>query len=760
MAKDEKSQGSRKINKLLDNLDKQTSDLYRDTYHGTNILDTLYQNVSDELDDAIRAATDGDDEYKNLSNITKLYNKLAKDLGGGTDEITQNFGKNNDKDISNLFMSNDMMSSLMEAYGKSKWIAELDAEFDMILKYMPKLKAALDIKRDCVLCSDSYTKEFLTIKPKNTTENSTRAIAIEANIASMKKIYDLERNVEKWYDYTSKKGEVFIYNVPYDIALDQLLKRKANTSYAITESHLMENMRMFNDTEVNAKVLDGSIVLKCDKSKLLPHVAENNLYLRKALGDDMVKGLSEQFVITERSDKFEDHLHKDGKDTEIKFDRTIDDEIKWEDDDKSAQDGLISGNKKESKVKINGAIVKIIDRSRFIPIYIEDVFFGGYYIEYDLEDSVDTNANSNVQGYNSITSMFNNGRADQDADRLKGDNILRSIAGKISSKINSTFINANVELKKEIYMMLKYNDKYNQVNKSLAMNVVYIPADDVTHLKFKEDPETHRGISDLWDSLVPAKQWIMLNITSTLGQITRGYDRRVYYVKQSLDSNVAQSLLNVISQIKKGNMGIREMESINNIIGVLGRFNDFVIPMGPNGDPPIQFDTMPGQQFDYPQELMQTNEEAAINATEVPVEIVNSSQGMDFAIRYTMTNNKLLRSVLKRQLIIEETLSRLVTNIYKYEFNENVELEVILPPPVFLAITQNSSLIQNVVQYADSIVEIEMANEQDNAKAMFKRKLIRKLAPNYISDKEIDDIKKECSVQGVIDKSESQDDGY
>ena len=107
-----------------------------------------------------------------------------------------------------------------------------------------------------------------------------------------------------------------------------------------------------------------------------------------------------------------------------------------------------------------------------------------------------------------------------------------------------------------------------------------------------------------------------------------------------------------------------EMESINNILGVLGKFNDFVIPVGPSGDSPITFDIMSGQQFELPTELMQNLEESAVSQTGVPLEIVNSSNQMDFAIRYTMTNAMLLRNVLKRQVTVEKYLTKICNKIY------------------------------------------------------------------------------------------------
>ena len=763
----------RKIDKSLDLLRQRVNDLYNNTYYSNDNSEEFKTQVTDKLDDAIRKSTQQDEEFKNISNTSKLFRKLLKNTTSSNSaqaKLDKAFGKGGDDDISSLFQSSDLIASMMESYSKTKWITELDNEFDLICKYMTKLQAALDIKRDAVLCSDSYTKEFLEVHAKGENPQSDRNAAIQNNIAEMIKKYDLSNKAETWYEDTSKYGEEFVYCVPYSTALEQLLRRKQSTSYSITES---VTKREFNKelkklpVTVTMEAGDNNepiIKINFDKSKVLKEAVENNLYLQKAAGNDLLKGLSESFVVHETNDKFEDHFEKSDKThTIVKLDKTIDDELDWEDDDKSAADGLMNSNTKpNAKVKVNGAVLRTIKHDRIIPIYIEDTMFGAYYIRFNQFEDIDINATGNIRGYNSITGMFNNGQVatqvnnNEDVENQK-NLLLRTLAGKISQKIDAAFINSNTDLKEEIYKILKFNDKYNQISHTIDMDVVFVPSDDIHHLKFREDPDTHRGISDLWDALVPAKQWITLTLTSVLGWATRGFDRRVYYVKQSLDTNTAQSLLNVITTIKKGNFGIRQMESVNNILGIVGRFNDFVIPMGPSGDAPIQFDTMPGQQFEFPTDLQANLEESAVNSTGVPLEIVNSSTGMDFAVRYTMTNAKLLRNVLKRQLKMEDFLSEIFTKIYRFEYDENITLEVQLPPPAFLSMTQGTQLLNSAVQYADSITEVEMAGQSDEGKALFKKRLIRKLIPSYMSDEEIEKIKDQIALDNSIQKSKGED---
>ena len=313
----------------------------------------------------------------------------------------------------------------------------------------------------------------------------------------MIKKYDLSNKAETWYEDTSKYGEEFVYCVPYSTALEQLLRRKQSTSYSITES---VTKREFNKelkklpVTVTMEAGDNNepiIKINFDKSKVLKEAVENNLYLQKAAGNDLLKGLSESFVVHETNDKFEDHFEKSDKThTIVKLDKTIDDELDWEDDDKSAADGLMNSNTKpNAKVKVNGAVLRTIKHDRIIPIYIEDTMFGAYYIRFNQFEDIDINATGNIRGYNSITGMFNNGQVatqvnnNEDVENQK-NLLLRTLAGKISQKIDAAFINSNTDLKEEIYKILKFNDKYNQISHTIDMDVVFVPSDDIHHLKF------------------------------------------------------------------------------------------------------------------------------------------------------------------------------------------------------------------------------------------------------------------------------------
>ena len=252
-------------------------------------------------------------------------------------------------------------------------------------------------------------------------------------------------------------------------------------------------------------------------------------------------------------------------------------------------------------------------------------------------------------------------------------------------------------------------------------------------------------------------------MTNTLGILTRGQDKRVYYVKQNVEQNIAQTMLNVINQIKRGNFGMREIENMNTILNITGRFNDYVIPVGPSGDAPVQFEVMQGQEFNPNTELMDKLEEMSINSTGMPIEFIqNRMQSLDFAIQATTVNAKVLRSTYKRQSVYEYYISRIETKLYNSEYSDNITITCTLPAPLFLHMTNINQMIENTRTYVQSIAdyeyEAETAKDQnaDAKKAIFIRNMMRKKLMAYLKLDEVEDMKTAAEMEFNKDKPQEQ----
>ena len=333
----------------------------------------------------------------------------------------------------------------------------------------------------------------------------------------------------------------------------------------------------------------------------------------------------------------------------------------------------------------------------------------------------------------------------------KINDFVRHIAHKISNEIDKKFINANQDLTSQIYAILKYNDVYNSRAFLQHMRVSFLPEEDVHRLVFNIDSKTHRGISDCLKGLIPAKLFACLYITNVTGILTRGQDKRVYYVKQTVESNISQTLLNVINQIKKSNFGIRQIQNLNNILNITGRFNDFVIPVGQSGDAPIQFEVMPGQQFEINNDLYNMLEEMAVNSTGVPIELVQARNSPDFATQFTSSSIKISRLVFARQAVVEEFMNKVCTKIYNCEYEDNITVETALPPPMILNITNTSQMINSTKDYVTQIAEYEYDGETsdtvDQEKAAFTRKMMRSMLSSYVRVSSVDRFKEEAKLE-------------
>ena len=171
--------------------------------------------------------------------------------------------------------------------------------------------------------------------------------------------------------------------------------------------------------------------------------------------------------------------------------------------------------------------------------------------------------------------------------------------------------------------------------------------------------------------------------------------------------------MNTIQQIKQGNFGLRQFSSINNVLNMTGNFNDFVIPTNASGDSPVQIEVLQGQQFNDNTERMNQLKEMAINSVDVPFEIIQTRQSVDYAMQLSMSSSRFLRKIYHRQGQYAPLISRLVTKLYKYEFGKNDEIEAILPPPMFLNMANTNQLVDNIKQYVTTVTEYEMNNIED-----------------------------------------------
>lgn len=803
MAKNNRNinKASKNIRNIVSGISDNMDTLYRSTYMSNPQQNNDLSDLGDRINSSIDRIVDKNINTVGVPSVSKLYTRAAASTSGNS--------ANNKvvNELEKMFDNGLMTDDLYGLFMSNRYLRELDTEIDTVCKYMPKLEEALAVQKDCILSADHFSKDFLNLEYPS---SGNDAIVFAERAKAFKVKYELAKLCEEIYDNTSKYGEQFVYRVPYATAIGKLLANKPEGeivapsrigesaignssttneyfSFTLTESKstiknvrtgyeehvdnpqvLTESVRKIpNGKEVTEEVMTSvlgknesfNIGIEINRSNIIESAVKeyDRAYKQKQrIHESSMSAIYEQwYATTVHEDSINDknnaiadgnvHFYGDKKDERI-----------------ITNDGLITGEpKKIVNVKAPGCVVRKLQRDQVIPIYIEDICMGYYFFELRTMDENEAFMGfKNVLGDPITNGKVNDSRGGYNSvDNLRQDNTLRYVSGELSKFIDKQFVNSNQDLAKEIYMILKYNDLFNTPSID-TIKVTFIPPEDMVHFFFKQDPITHRGISDLANGLIPAKIYASLYITNAIGNLTRGYDRRVYYVKQTVDTNIAQTLLNTIAQIKQSNFGIRQFQNINNILNITGRFNDFVIPTNASGDAPIQFEIMPGQDIETPTELMETLENMAINSTGIPMEIIDTRQSVDYAMHLTMSSSKVLRFCYKRQELFEDLLTQLIAPIYMYEYDENVQIKVTLPPPTFINVTNTNQLVDNTKNFVDAIVEVELANEEDEKlKSNYKYELFKHYIGTHIDIAKHKKILERCKIDTQSDADEAHSDG-
>ena len=762
---------SRAINKSLDRLDDRLDDIYKNTYAIDPATRDQTERISDDISKSINAILTTNSSIQGLPDITQLYTRIEKKNNSlGAPRVIH--------DLMDILGNDDIVNVIVADPEINRYIRAKDLQIDMVLKYMPKLAEALAIKQDNVLSADNFNKSFLNVTNKGLSEEDQKSFTSQADHLIRK--YRLEEKFETIYENTAKYGEQFVYIAPYDKALKRLQQVKGTRrvsdfpaatfeSASIIENHSVVDKN--DDISLFEGLLDElknfpNVKIQYNTSQTLSGVVESYNRALKAAerqeGKSFYEIFAHEFEQMEKaealSESSEDAIKKmsdTGKPVESdsirparkkRLDKIMPDDLEYDKLYNTANDGLVDSERVINGDKINpipGAVFKLLKHENVIPIYIEDICLGYYYLEFNYYVNEDIDRSKVLLSNTFETIHKEDIRDDHDV-------VIRYIASKISQNIDDKFINANQDLKEEIYAVLKYNNRFNSNYENNTINVTYLPPQDLYHFYFKLDPDTHRGISDLDQSLIPGMFWVLLDLITTVGIVTRSQDHRVYWVKQNVEQNIAKTLMNVVNQLKKGNMGIRQMQSMNSILGIIGKYNDYVIPVGPSGDAPITFDTIQGQQIETPTDLMNKYEDQAINATDVPLELVNSTNQVDYATRYVMQNSKFLRKILKRQAIVEEKFTTMFARIYNYEYGENEKaIAVKLPAPVFLSSVNGLALINNVREYVNALAAIKYQEGTDfdeKEKAVFVNLLMRQQLGTYVDLENMDELAEEARI--------------
>lgn len=735
------AENNKDIQSMMDTLDKTKRSLYSDIYYDTDTTNREIRMLRNNLDASLQKISNVNLSNTGLANISQLYTKT----------LSSNQRRNQDliDSINSTLGNATNMDRVMGVYMENTWIRDIDRDIDMVCKYLPKLEQALAIQREHVFAADSFSANPAIIQLKNNPDDE----AGDENIQHMIRVHNLYEKMDQWYDEIDKRGEVFVYCVPFNKAIKALLDAKSKSVLGGVELGAMNEDTLFDSPEDKFSIQEACGEFIDDLSDPKRHKSnQSDTSIMESVGNIDVSIDTSRILSSALKDQYKamkffsengSSLFFNEADNSIVAGADTNNFSKFSGDPNSISSGGLSldgtfvagNNRGENNVNIPGCIIKKLDHAMIKPLYINDICLGYIYIECDkkmvMEQTTFSSTIGGIRPGNANRTNF-----DLQGSQGKDATILKKIAATISEKVTSKFVNANQDLAKEIYHILEYNANIDASGKVSKINITFLPPEDVQHMYFKFNYETKRGISSLERSLFPAKLFSCMYITNVLQILTRGDDKRVYYVKQTVDTNIAGVLGSVINQIQRGNFGIRQIESMNNVLNMVGKFNDYIIPRGQGGDAPVDFEVLPGQQVDVKTELMNMLEEMAIDNTGTPIEVITMRQQADYATHLTMTNTKFLQFINNRQAVVKTLFNKILTRIYNYEFNiDNSrfdDIELLLPPPVYLNAMNSSQILDSVNAMGEAIAKLEYSDDESDKQMEFSRFLKRNLSQHVL----------------------------
>lgn len=768
------------IRKIAGALQSNIDSLYKSVHYSEPNAKQQLINIRTDVNATIKDIMTATSDSIGQPNISKLFERFYLTGKGTQGDLS--------KDFERIFGDNQFVSNLTASYLDNRWVRAVDIEIDEVCKYMPKLQEALDVVTDNILSADSFNKDYLNLQSVMQ-DTSISQEQFARNIEDLKEQYDLLKLIKQIYKQTSKYGETYVYRVPYDRAIQRLIDRKAmvdgntTTSVKANESGIIFESTVagrqvvpYVEANGNKTSLYGAGDFACNiyiEDGIISSIVETEQHIRKRLSV-----VSEQAIFTEayrngqqydidsraKAYAYDDTINRvpieyNGQlPTHKRLNQTLGDHIELPDyaQDTTA-DGFVSSDQKQPMIKsMNGCIVKILRREQVVPIILNKVCLGYYYFEFDTNVDMFNERLSTTGLVNTLTGVRSNQRVASFDAIQRREELLRSISNELAKKIDIKFIDQNQDLKKEIYHILKYNDEFNAAavaGTSNNIRVSYIPPDDIIHFYFELDEITGRGISDLNLSLIPAKLWVAITMCNCIGIMTRSNDKRVYYVRNNVETNIANAMRKALDEIKKGNFGIRQIENINSVLNITGRFNDYIIPRGPDGNAPVDFEILPGQQIEIKTELLSILEELAINPIGVPLDLIQQRQSPDYAMQFTMSSSKFLRFVYDRQSDFAKQASKLITDIYDLEYGTKDRIILQLPPPLFINMTNTNQLFDNTRGFCQNLTELYMAGEQDDLKKqLFTKKLVMRRLGAYLNADELEDLAKQVDQEAAAAK--------
>jgi hypothetical protein len=458
------------------------------------------------------------------------------------------------------------------------------------------------------------------------------------------------------------------------------------------------------------------------------------------------------------------------------------------------------------KLSTDSAMVKKLLPENIVKLEFNDKCFGYVYVDSVVDENINGLANNMGNGQQNInittnspmgTVLYSGKDTPANSEGLgqmsgelgaamdaKLQFIASAFANRLSVDQNISLLKNNEELKNAIYNSLKVK----RLIKQDKLRVTFFKPSEIIHID--------RGSSIFDNILFFAKLYIASLITILMQNIIRGGDKRAYYVDTGLENDIANTVQQVIKDVKSKDItGIHNMD-IFSILNIVGETSDYYFPTI-DDTKPVTIDTVAGlQNPSLDNDFLNWLSNNIFSGMGLPSAYLTEVENVDFAKTLSMQNTRFIRDIVSEQVILGKGYTTLVQKIYYIEYTLNekntskkdkdteeendeetsltdrlaminvADIKVSFPSPMSLNMTNLNDQISNLSSFIDPIVEtIDWGkSDKEKAVAMLKGEMMRQYIPNVdwnMIDGIVSKIKKDLNVtvikNNIGDKKDATD---
>ena len=517
---------------------------------------------------------------------------------------------------------------------------------------------------------------------------------------------------------------------------------EAATTKLFTEAEIMEinpsyHQTVEEDAKEQRKTEDDQI------DTVITEVAKNISYIE----DDVALPVIEHSVFDMRAVYREKYKNNESyiQEADTLFDKIMNSSYVMESDSDKKQEE-IKYSEDELGVppefsKVPGVYTRILPATKLIPIRIDRVVIGYYYIS-DLTrpEEAGDRKNSGLHGYTLRTPSIG-------YDTFSPDQMFcEKLASKIINNFNLKFMRDNIAIHKQIVAILE-SHKFNEAR----MRFVFIPAEHVVQCTINKDG-MGKGHSMLEAGLITARMYMFLKLYSLLYQINNS-QLRVYNVRQSgIDKNYKALIQETMRKFAARRVTANDIFNYRSSMTKVSGGSELIMPLGPGDKKPIEIDNIAAAEAPINMDLMENQRNEAINANPVPSAMTSGAMSeLEFAKEVELANTRLNSYTSSLKIDMNPDITRLYRLILRWETDispdilMNLKFSFKMNTAKTLSVT--TEMLNNFNAVRDTIHQVFLTKEEQNeaeakdeSKGGVGRELDKLLIAEYLTSLDVDRI--------------------